>query len=176
HLSKYERRSIKVDGERTVELDYGQMALRLLYAQAGVQAPPGDLYRIPSSHRRWKREGMKKVINALLSSETEKTRFPDGLKREFEPADKFREVRKAIEEHHQPIRHLLCKGAGVKLQALEAEIMIELLLTLKGKGITALPIHDCVLVPYSRAEEAMATMLSLFKERTGIEGVVRPSS
>jgi transcriptional regulator with XRE-family HTH domain len=66
----------------------------------------------------------------------------------------------------------LVVSEGVK-DAQEAEIMIALLRALRDKGITALPIHDCALVPVSKWEEARGTMLSTFKEITGIEGVAK---
>jgi hypothetical protein len=77
-----------------------------------------------------------------------------------------------IEDRHQLIKHLFFKGLRLKLQVQEADIMVALLLALRDRSITALPIHDCVLVPVSRTEETKAVMLSTFKEMTGIEAVV----
>jgi hypothetical protein len=40
------RKDISIDGERVVELDYGQMVIRQLYGRVGVRPPQGDLYDI----------------------------------------------------------------------------------------------------------------------------------
>jgi hypothetical protein len=40
-------RSIRIDRQPIVELDYGQCALRILNGIAGAQPPEGDLYAVP---------------------------------------------------------------------------------------------------------------------------------
>ena len=39
-------------------------------------------------------------------------------------------------------------------------------------GITTLPIHDAIIVPASAVATAKSVMLSTFKMKTGLEGVV----
>jgi len=56
-ISKNERRSLRIDGEPTVELDYGSLHLRLMYSEASVIAPDSDLYTIST----YPREIMKMV-------------------------------------------------------------------------------------------------------------------
>lgn len=46
------------------------------------------------------------------------------------------------------------------------------LLRLNHRGITALPIHDAVLVPASAADVAQQVMLQAFHDVAGAEGVV----
>ena len=43
---------------------------------------------------------------------------------------------------------------------------------LLGMGITALPIHDAIIVPASAVATAKKVMLYTFKKKTGLEGVV----
>jgi len=45
--------------------------------------------------------------------------------------------------------------------------MVRILLLLKGKGVTALPIHDGLMVPASRAEQARAVMAQVSQEKLG---------
>lgn len=45
-------------------------------------------------------------------------------------------------------------------------------MTLKDKDITALPIHDAIIVPVSAVATAKQVMLDVFKRRTGQDGVV----
>jgi hypothetical protein len=169
-LKKTRRQYLRIDGEPVAELDYGQMGLRLLYAQAGVQPEGDDLYDIRCGG--YTREGVKGLINSAISSDKRQTRMPKGTREHFEGQITYAAAMRAIEDRHHPIKHLFFKGLGLKLQVQEADIMVALLLALRDQGITALPIHDCVLVPVSRTEETKAIMLSTFKEMIGIEGVV----
>jgi hypothetical protein len=170
-IKKTERRYLRIDDEPIAELDFGQMGLRLLYARAGVEPEGEDLCDIPC--RGYTREGVKGLINAAISADKRQTRMPKGMRDHFEAKLTYAAAIKAIEDRHHPIKHLFFAGLGLKLQAQEAEIMMALLLALRDRGITALPIHDCVLVPVSKREETRDTMLSIFAEMTGIEGVVQ---
>ena len=67
---------------------------------------------------------------------------------------------------------MLYCGLGHRCQFLESEILVSVLLRLGEAGITALRIHDAVLVPQSAVEIARATMLDVFKQKTGAEGQV----
>jgi hypothetical protein len=98
--------------------------------------------------------------------------MPKGTREHFEGQITYAAAMRAIEDRHHPIKHLFFKGLGLKLQVQEADIMVALLMALRDQGITALPIHDCVLVPLSRTEVTKTVMLAAFKEMTGIEGVV----
>jgi hypothetical protein len=169
-LKKTRRQYLRIDGEPVAELDYGQMGLRLLYAQAGVQPEGDDLYYIPCLG--YAREGVKGLINAAISNDKPQVRMPKGVRDGFEKFITYGQAWKTIEARHHPIKHLFFKGLGLKLQVQEADIMVALLLALRDQGITALPIHDCVLVPVSRRDEAKSLMLCTFKEMTGIEGLV----
>jgi hypothetical protein len=143
-LKKTRRQYLRIDGEPVAELDYGQMGLRLLYAQAGVQ-PEGDgLYDILCGG--YTRKGVKSLINSAISSDKRQTRMPKGTRDHFVGQITYANAIKAIEDRHHPIKHLFFKGQGLKLQVQEADIMVALLLALRDQGITALPIHDCVLV------------------------------
>jgi hypothetical protein len=51
--------------------------------------------------------------------------------------------------------------------------MVRLLLTLNGKGITALPIHDAVLVRHDRAAQARAIMAEVFEAIAHVPAIIR---
>ncbi len=136
-IKKTERRYLRIDGEPVAELDFGQMRLRLLYARARVQPEGEDLYDIPC--RGYTRDGVKGLINAAISASKRQTRMPKEMRDHFEGDMTYAAAIKAIEDRHRPIKHLFFKGLGLKLQAQEAEIMIELLLALRDKGIMSKP-------------------------------------
>ncbi len=51
---------------------------------------------------------------------------------------------------------------------MESELLMSVLLKLMGLGVVALPMHDGVLVPISRCDEAAAIMMEQARERYGM--------
>ncbi len=170
-LSKKERlRGLMIGGETAVELDYGEMAPRVVYGLSGVQPDREDLYAIPRYGSF--REGIKLVMNAMLFSSHRLTRMPKGGRKHFRRWHRIEDVMVAIEEAHLLIRHQFFTGIGHETQFTESQILIDVLLLLKAREIVALPIHDAILVPSSRHAEARGVMLACFLRHTELEGVV----
>jgi len=163
------RRGIFLNGEAVAELDYGQMALRLLYGRTGV-APEGDAYLIPGLEAY--RSGVKKVINALLYSDRPLRRMPVGTRQHLPPEITFGQLLYLIKERHPHIAPFLFSGIGMETMYQDSEIMVGVLLRLMNEGVVALPIHDSVVIPHSAIDLVRTTMLSVFREHTGVEGVV----
>ncbi len=57
--------------------------------------------------------------------------------------------------------------------AIDPSILVQALLALRRAGISALPIHDCVVVPRSKVEEAKAIMSKISK---AVVGAVIPAT
>ncbi|WP_343755254.1 DUF6538 domain-containing protein, partial [Rhodovulum strictum] len=161
---------LRINGEEVVELDYGQVMPRLVYALAGKVPSMDDLYAIPCFEEH--RPGIKKVASSMLFVEAPISRFPQDTRHLFPKSVKIGDVTEAIMAAHPEIADSFFNGIGHRCQFLESEILVEVLLVLKGMGIVALPIHDAILVPASAAAQAKAVMLEVFKKRTGQEGVV----
>jgi hypothetical protein len=170
-LNKKQREAaIIIEGEDIVELDYGQMAPRLLYARKHLQPPEKDLYAVPGFKR--ERAGIKKVMNAMIFAQKPLTRMPRGVRKKFEESCKVDEVTAAIETYHPDIADLFYRGIGHEAQFTESQIMVDILLRLIDMEIIALPIHDALLVRSSDEDEAKDVMLDVFRDHTGIEGLV----
>jgi hypothetical protein len=170
-LSKAERASgLTIDGEDIVTLDYAQMAPRVLYGLAGATPPEGDAYIIPGYE--WHREGVKKVFNALRFTDRPPERFPLGTRKLFPDRATIGEVLGLLSEKHRPIAHLFGTGIGFRDMFIESEILVDVLLQLLDQGITALPVHDAVIVAKSKAPIASEVMLAVFYAHTGVEGAV----
>jgi len=170
-LSKKQRlEDVAIDGEDVVELDYGQMNPRLLYALCGEQPPEQDAYDIPgySMHR----EGVKKIMNAMIFATKRLVRMPHGVRKRFAECHSIERVMQAIEITHPAIKDAFFKGLGHDLQFMESQIMVNVLLSLRGLGIIALPIHDSVIVKKSKIEVVKDIMHTCFFENTGIHGLV----
>lgn len=165
------RQDITIDGENVVELDYGQTALRLLYAELGQTPPDGDLYSLPG----WEdhREGMKEVIAASLGASSPLSRMPKDAVDKFPPDTRFREVIEAVKDHHPAIAEHLFTGAIMRLMRTESDILIAVLIELMDQGVAAaLPIHDSLLVPTSATAAARDAMTEAYRQKVGQEPVI----
>jgi hypothetical protein len=171
-LSKNERREgVEIQNEKAAELDYGQMNPRILYGLCGAQPPSRDLYLLPGLEEH--RKGIKKVMNAMLFATKRLTRMPKGVRAEFSKSHPVWMIMAAIEEQNGPIKDRFFTGIGHCVQFHESQIMVDLLLTLRNRGIVALPIHDGVMVPVGKKSEVKDLMLSTFYRHTKVQGLVR---
>ena len=62
----------------------------------------------------------------------------------------------------------MTSGMGMLLFRKESDILADVLLTLKAQGITALPIHDAVVVRDDKSDKAKAVMKEVFEDHTGV--------
>jgi hypothetical protein len=167
---------------QTIELDYNAMNARLLYGYAGATIPTeleADLYNIPGFTS--SREGIKKIFAAMCFGRNLPTwtvypeEIRENMDRYFHPFEQVpvQRVIEAIRTAHHPVKHLFGTGIGHKLQNIESQIIVAVLLELYRRKIPALPVHDCVLIPLEREAEAREVMLTVFKEKSGLEGKVK---
>lgn len=171
NMPKVCRKQLLICGEPTVTLDYGQMAIRTLYAIAEAPLPMGDPYEIPGLEGC--RDGVKKVLNALTFPSKPLIRFPKDCRSLFPSYLTFKDVLGHIREWHPAISGFFFVRIGYRLQRLESDILVQVLLSLIDRGIVALPIHDAVIVPRSASEVSKHTMLAIFKDVLGCEGTVK---
>jgi len=179
-MPKEVREDILIDGELTADLDFGQMGPRLLYAEVGVEPSFDDAYGVPGLELH--RDGVKKLLNALIGASKPLGRYPKGVNKLLPPIVRLpdgerilKSVHDAVElvsDFHKPIAHKFCSGMSNKLMYRESEIMNTVLLSLIDEQITALPIHDGLLVAESKADRARQVMLEVFRAKTGADGVV----
>jgi len=167
--SQDRQENILIDGDCVVELDYGQMSLAMLYGIAGKSPPEGDLYDlsdfgIPVQYRK----GLKKCIQAMVNSPSIPKRVPKGVRQHLPRRYSMMDILRAVEQKHAAIYPLMASGIGMQLFRKESDILVDVLLTLKAQGITALPIHDAVVVRDDKSDKAKAVMQKVFKEHIGI--------
>jgi hypothetical protein len=163
--------SITINGCGVVTLDFGQMSPRILYGMVGVLPHFEDAYDLPG----WTqyRSGVKTVFNAMLHAEERHSRFPQGAGKVFKKSLlKIDDVVNGVMKYHAPISHLLYSGHGLTVMFKESEILINILLRLIDKNIVALPVHDALVVSDEDVNVTRATMLEIFKEQTGVDGMV----
>ena len=169
-MSSDERQEhILIEDDWCVELDYGQMSLAILYGLTGAKPPEGDLYDlstqgIPTSYRK----GIKTVIQALINSSKVPRRMPKGVRKHLPSHTNIRDILGAIESKHPVIYPQMTSGIGMQLFRKESDILVDVLETLRSKGIVALPVHDAVVVRDDNSDKAKAVMKQVFREHTGI--------
>jgi hypothetical protein len=171
-MSSDERQEhILIEGDWCGELDYGQMSLLLLYAEAQAQdhVPVGDLYDlskygIPAECR----SGIKKVMQAIINSTELPRRLPKGSRKHFPSRINLKDIIRAVEKKHPVIFPLMTSGIGMQLFRKESDILVDVLEALRSVGIVALPVHDAVVVRDDNSDKAKAVMKKVFRGHTGI--------
>ncbi|WEK51831.1 MAG: hypothetical protein P0Y66_07600 [Candidatus Kaistia colombiensis] len=147
------RQHIRINGERIVELDYGQMFPRLAYAHVQASPPSGDLYDLPKladigpEHR----GTVKKAFNALMFKVGTMRKWPPEIVDGLPSGCSVGRFKKTLLARHPALAGILNTGIGYRLMNRESCIMCCVLMGCIALGITVLPIHDAVLCPASAA-------------------------
>ncbi|MEK9279886.1 hypothetical protein MTR72_09575 [Bradyrhizobium sp. ISRA442] len=173
---------LTIGGEPVVNVDYGQLFLRLAYAISKQTPPPGDLYDLTGhDHERadWQalRLGRKKILAATLLMRTPLRQWLGDSVEEravlrdcFPPGTKPGHVVAGLKERHKAIAaDWFERGRGLELHRLESDILIAVMLRLIDLGISALPLHDSVIVARSDGERARRVMLEEARRITGAD-------
>jgi hypothetical protein len=173
-MTKAERlANIRISGERVVSVDFSSMVIRLGYAYAGTIPPAGDLYEITFKGT----DGVPKVLPRAVVKKIVAARFngakdwPEEL-REHRVGLSWRAVVASLKEAHPPIADVFDRDMGQELAFTESQILVSALLRLVDEGVTALPLHDCVLVAESDEAGATAAMLDSFQFHARQSGCV----
>ncbi|TWI71977.1 hypothetical protein IQ16_02651 [Bradyrhizobium huanghuaihaiense] len=160
-MERTERSRIRIDGQRVAEIDYGQLFPRLAYVRAGAPQPEDDLYDVFGKGTG--RDGCKKLMNALLFSRGPLKNWPEDTRRHFPDGINLRTAVEMLAAKHAPIAHLFGRALGFQLMRIESDMLIEVLTELSAAGVTALPLHDAVLVAKSHVGVAQETMGAAFQ-------------
>ncbi|MGY4306257.1 hypothetical protein ACVIJ6_003500 [Bradyrhizobium sp. USDA 4369] len=175
-------RHLTINGETVVNVDFGQLFLRLAYAQSNREPPQGDLYDLTGSdHERadWPslRDGCKQMVNALITGKTSLKQWPGDTNSDrakiralFPAGTKPSQVIAAIKARHEAVaQEWFGRGRGLELHRLESDILVAVLLRLIDRRIGALPMHDSVIVARSDGEAAQSIMREEARRLVGVE-------
>jgi hypothetical protein len=160
--------NIRINSERVVSVDFSSMVVRLAYAHVGVEPPASDLYEsitfIGTNGQpvALPRAVVKKIVAARLNGAKD---WPEEL-RGYRTGLPWRAVVAALKESHAPIADIFDQDLGQQLAFTESEILVDALLRLIEQDVTALPLHDCVLVAESDEIAATGALLDSFKFHT----------
>lgn len=166
NLPKSDRHRITISGEEIDDLDYQAMFPFLAYTRLGLQLPAGDPYGgivgLP-------RDAAKLGLVILLGAYEIPKRAPSKLARELPSGWTMRRVTKALGERHPALRELFGNnGVGLDLTFTESKILISVLLALARRGVTALPMHDGIMVSSSNKETARRELVAASERHLGV--------
>jgi hypothetical protein len=166
------RSTISIDGEPVVELDYSAMAIRLLYAQLGLQTPidPYDL-GLSSENIELKRKILKRFILAITNDKGARFR----LKRnEYQVLGvDHHSLVQLLRVRHLAINHFFFTDKGVELQYLDSQIAEQVMLEGVASGILILSVHDSFIVQEKHEGLLEQIMYDVYTKLVGWPPVIR---
>jgi hypothetical protein len=167
--------NLELEGEPIAECDFREVHLRLAYRRHGIAWPfDADAYTAGSGAR----AGWKRMTNAMLQAARPLRQWPGGTREErlehrayFPEGTKPSAVVAAIRHRHVALaaRGAFESGLGAYLTRTESDITTALMLECRRLELPSLPLHDCMIVPASRAAQAAELMTSVARRITGAE-------
>ncbi|MCC6156568.1 MAG: hypothetical protein IT350_00840 [Deltaproteobacteria bacterium] len=185
-MKKVERlRRLKLDGEEVAEVDYSCLHVSMLYARRGV-GYVDDAYRVyPEGDPRNAivRKSAKRALLAALNCDgglpgaasvvRKKMMAKGGRKtvRRFEAVigESVYEMVVRLASLHPTIRDVLGTGIWGTCQRWDSDLMVRVLVECVRTDMAVLPIHDSLLCPASRADEAMSIMRRCYRDEFGFD-------
>lgn len=185
HLSSVIRKTITIDGEETVELDYPASTLNIMYRiKTGRPCPHEEPYPVVVRDIKVPKKYCKKLMNICMNvrnASTASRAFSEGLneteRTEFNAFGVTTgEIHKAISEKHEDVLHHFFKGAdyGTWLQFIESELMFTIIKKLTLEGIPSLTVYDSFIVKSSDEEYVKRIMLEIADSETASIMAVYP--
>lgn len=184
-MKKQYRQRITIDGEPTVELDYSALHPSLLLWRTGG-ALSADPYTEIAGKAGITRELVKALLLRLINSEnvsdfcrvvtssgneSKKAEAEAGRADEWFIPDvptgyKGADFVEAVEAAFPTLTGSFGGTIGLELQGIDSKLMADLLAECLSAGIVALPVHDSVIVPQSRADDVREIMFNCYERMT----------
>ena len=174
NLERSQRRQfLRIDGEPIAECDYSAMFTRLAYAGQQMDlSSDADPYAIPGFEEH--RQGLKMALNALLFTGGGLSRWPHDVAPEMPKGFNVARTKAAILKQLPGLATGFGACAsdnvpiGFSLMFTESRVLMEVLKRLMDAGVTALPLHDAVLVAESKAAMVIETMEIAARDVIGV--------
>lgn len=159
NIPKEYRETILIDGVQTAEPDYPQLHPVLLYALVG-SAPVGDAYTLPG----WPRPIAKRAFNTIINAVTYRSALgavAADVRETSHTDDDMKTAAKLIadlKERHRPIARFFHSGIGRYVQFIDSQMAANVMRSLLGKNVVALPIHDSFRVQECHQQTTLEAM------------------
>lgn len=169
------RASLRIDGEAIAEVDFNAMFTRLAYARLGQELDAdGDPYTPIAEELGASRGAIKQAVNAFFFETKPFNNWPDDMGKEMREAGlKVKDVTTGVLRHLPALRPLLWSGEGYGFMRTESDILIggmKRIAAMGGgkQGLSALPLHDAVLVARRNAVAVKQVLEETGLEMTGV--------
>ncbi len=167
NLKKEERKTIRIDGAPTIELDFKSLHPRLLYNLNGLEAPT-DCYASPARDR-----NLTKRISLLsLNCESKQQACKALMSEERISAKEATEYLNAYAMEHEPIANLFYQSAWQRLQFIDSQIVDTVLSEAHIKNIPVLPVHDSFITTTAHCLWIKEATEKAYKALTGFNAIV----
>ena len=169
------RPHIRIDGKKTIEVDYSGMALRIIYALNNIPfKTEDDPYDI--GLKQWtgtsdpRRKPLKKTVNALINDQDGVYRISKSeLKLFGETEDSFMDK---LLTKHPVLKDRLGSSIGLEAQYIDIQIAEAVMIELLKEDIVVLPVHDSFIVPVGYQSALESSMNYHFNQLTGSRSIV----
>lgn len=166
------RKTITINDEPTIELDYSAYHPSILYAKRGLSLPHGDLYvphTLPFHPER--RGACKSIFLRLLNASSEKAALLSIARDRPSGAFSYDDCKKMLycmQNMHAAISDFFFSGIGLDLQFEDSCLAETIMLEFANKGIPVLGIHDSFIIQKKHEDMLRETMTSAYEDKYGI--------
>lgn len=180
-----DRQFIRIDGERTVEIDYSGLHIVLLYAAKGKNYwsevdGADDPYAINvDGLSDDEARSLGKLLLLMSINAVDETSSFNALRSEINSNDQItlpikltndllKEALDQLKGKHPLIADKMCSGAGIDLQNVDGSMTESLINSFTSDGMPILCIHDSYIVPSEHATRLRQEMEQVFVECTDV--------
>ena len=169
HVPSDVRRHILIDGNKTIEIDYSGMSMRLLYASEGVELDlDADVYNLGfvdwMGDKDRRRSIIKKYVNAVFNDEDERYKVSSKDLKLLDVSNQL-ELRDKLYIAHDKVnlRDRITNGWGLESQYLDSEIALQLMYQFAIHDDPLLPVHDSFITKKGNELYLQQLMLDTFE-------------
>lgn len=169
NIKKETRKTITINGDTTIEMDFKAMHLDLLYSKEGLPLKE-DPYTLEGISRRH-RSGIKMLLNAMINAESNQIDCDkngnNSIRNKLPKDIEIKTIKDLLKRKHSPIAKFFHSGKGVKLQFIDSCIAEGILLSLEKQKIPCLPVHDSFIIAKKNKNLLKNTMIEQFQKIVG---------
>jgi len=159
NLSSEQRAYIFIENRPTVELDFSNMFLMMLYHKEKIDYQ-SDGYEIEG----YKRDDVKLAVNIVFNAKNKRS-ATYTLRKEGVKDSKNLIIK--IEKKHNRLQKYFYSRIANELMRKESDVATEILTTAINKGIISLPIHDSFIVQQNHDSIFHEIMCDVYSKRYG---------
>lgn len=176
-----DRKSITIDREETVELDYSAHHIRMLYHRDNLDFD-GKPYVYDKGENDNARSVHKYMAMIAINAESRKSSIGAVMKSLKDDKKKgkyngeipnWKQLQIIYDDfltYHKEIAHHVSNDEGAKLQRIDSDIMNNILVDLSKDNIVGLPVHDSVIVKKKHESRLKELMIKHYVENKKLNG------